>query len=69
MTELVVQPRLDGFGHRIASVVGQSTGRWLAREPYWPHCGHARCGRCLAPQAGFWQITRDGAAAFHWERR
>ena len=43
--------------------------RWAARAPYWPQSGHARWGRCLAPQAGLAQVTRDGATAFHCERR
>ena len=31
--------------------------------------GQARCGRCLAPQAGLAQVTSEGATAFHCERR
>src|SRR6185436_1519516 len=49
--------------------LGQRTWRRSARAPYWPHCGQARCGRCLAPHAGLAQFTRDGATAFHCERR
>ena len=37
--------------------------------PYCPHSGQARCGRCLEPQAGLVQVTRDGAVAFQAERR
>ena len=49
--------------------VRQRTWRRLARAPYWPHSPHARCGRCLAPQAGLEQVTRVGATAFHCDRR
>ena len=47
----------------------QRTWRRSARAPYWPQVPHARCGRCLAPQAGLAQVTRVGATAFHCDRR
>ena len=32
----------------------------MLRAPYCPHDGHARCGRCLAPQAGLAQVASAG---------
>ena len=68
----------DGIPERRAQlgVVGHADRRLasedlttVGRAPYWPHAPQARCGRCLAPQAGLAQVTRDGATAFHCERR
>ncbi|MCW2712915.1 MAG: hypothetical protein JWP24_3109, partial [Marmoricola sp.] len=47
----------------------QRTWRRAARAPYWPHWGQARCGRCLAPQAGLAQVTSVAATVFQAERR
>jgi hypothetical protein len=37
--------------------------------PYWPQLGQTVCCRCFARQAGFTQVTSDGAVVFHWARR
>ena len=67
LQQLGIQDRIT---ERCAELVGgQRTWRRSALAPYWPHWPHARCGRCLAPQAGLAHVARDGATAFHCERR
>src|SRR6478672_279504 len=69
LTQVVVVLVALLAGHARAVRLRQRTWRRSARAPYWPHCGQARCGRCLLPHAGLAQVTRDGATAFHCERR
>jgi hypothetical protein len=62
LAQIVVVLRFERLAH---GRTGQRTGRRFAREPYSPHWGQARCGRCLEPHAGLVQVTSDGATAFH----